>query len=137
MFTVNEKPYYTDEFSRIYKKNLDLVKDDSQKDLNQYLELFVGYKLKVNKAYKLGLQNGTKYQNELKSYRTQLAKNYFNDTKITQELLEEGYSRLQKEIRASHILILVDENASAEDTLKAYKKMEDISKKTICQPNSD
>ena len=33
LFTVNEKPYYTDEFSRIYKKNLDLVKDDSQKDL--------------------------------------------------------------------------------------------------------
>ncbi len=137
LFTVNEKPYYTDEFSRIYKKNLDLVKDDSQKDLNQYLELFVGYKLKVNKAYKLGLQNGTQYQNELKSYRTQLAKNYFNDTKITQELLEEGYSRLQKEIRASHILILVDENASAEDTLKAYKKMEDISKKAITGENFD
>jgi len=137
LFTVNEKPYYTDEFSRIYKKNLDLVKDDSQKDLNQYLELFVGYKLKVNKAYKLGLQNGAQYQNELKSYRTQLAKNYFNDTKITQELLEEGYSRLQKEIRASHILILVDENASAEDTLKAYKKMEDISKKAITGENFD
>jgi len=137
LFTVNEKPYYTDEFSRIYKKNLDLVKDDSQKDLNQYLELFVGYKLKVNKAYKLGLQNGTKYQNELKSYRTQLAKNYFNDTKITQELLEEGYSRLQKEIRASHILILVDENASAEDTLKAYKKIEDISKKAIAGEDFD
>ena len=137
LFTVNEKPYYTDEFSRIYKKNLDLVKDDSQKDLNQYLELFVGYKLKVNKAYKLGLQNGTQYQNELKSYRTQLAKNYFNDTKITQELLEEGYSRLQKEVRASHILILVDENASAEDTLKAYKKMEDISKRAIAGENFD
>ncbi|WP_309613845.1 peptidylprolyl isomerase [Flavobacterium sp.] len=131
LFTINEKPYYTDEFSRIYKKNLDLVKDDSQKDLNQYLELFVGYKLKVNKAYKLGLQDGAQYKSELKSYRAQLAKNYFNDTKITQELIEEGYNRLQKEIRASHILILVDENASPEDTLKAYKKIEDISKKAI------
>ena len=131
LFTINDKPYYTDEFSRIYKKNLDLVKDDSQKDLNQYLQLFVGYKLKVNKAYKLDLQKGTAYQNELKSYRAQLAKNYFNDTKITQELVEEGYNRLQKEIRASHILILVDENASPDDTLKAYKKIEDISKKAL------
>ena len=131
LFTINDKPYYTDEFSRIYKKNLDLVKDDSQKDLNQYLELFIGYKLKVNKAYKLGLQNGSQYQSELKSYRAQLAKNYFNDTKITQELVEEGYNRLQKEIRASHILILVDENASPEDTLKAYNKIVDISKKAI------
>ena len=131
LFTINEKPYFTDEFSRIYKKNLDLVKDDSQKDLNQYLELFVGYKLKVNKAYKLGLQDKPAYQNELKSYRTQLAKNYFNDTKITQELIEEGYHRLQKEIKASHILILVDENATPEDTLKAYKKIQDISKKAL------
>ena len=63
LFTVNDKPYYTDEFARVYKKNLDLVKDESQKDLNQYLELYVGYKLKVNKAYKLGLQNKTQYQN--------------------------------------------------------------------------
>lgn len=135
LFTVNDKPYYTDEFARVYKKNLDLVKDESQKDLNQYLELFVGYKLKVNKAYKLGLQDNPKYQNELKSYRTQLAKNYFNDTKITQELVEEGYNRLQKEIKASHILILVDENASPEDTLKAYKKIEDISKKALVEEN--
>ncbi|WP_293871617.1 peptidylprolyl isomerase [Flavobacterium sp.] len=131
LFTINDKPYYTDEFSRIYKKNLDLVKDDSQKDLNQYLELFVGYKLKVNKAYKLGLQNNAPYLNELKSYRSQLAKNYFNDTKVTQQLIEEGYNRLQKEIKASHILILVDENALPEDTLKAYKKIEDISKKAL------
>jgi peptidyl-prolyl cis-trans isomerase SurA len=131
LFTINDKPYYTDEFSRVYKKNLELVKDESQKDLNQYLELFVGYKLKVNKAYKLGLQDNSKYQNELKSYRTQLAKNYFNDTKITQELVQEGYNRLQKEIKAAHILIMVDENASPEDTLKAYKKIEDISKKAL------
>src|SRR6476620_916499 len=79
LFTINDKPYYTDEFARIYKKNLDLDKDDSQKDLDQYLDLFIGYKLKVNKAYKLGLQDNPQYQTELKSYRTQLAKNYFND----------------------------------------------------------
>ena len=137
LFTINDKPYYTDEFTRIYKKNLDLVKDDTQKDLNQYLELFIGYKLKVNKAYKLGLQNNAPYQNELKSYRTQLAKNYFNDTKITQELVEEGYSRIKKEIRASHILILVDENATAEDTLKAYKKIDDIRKKALAGEEFD
>lgn len=137
LFTINDKPYYTDEFARIYKKNLDLVKDDTQKDLNQYLDLFIGYKLKVNKAYKLGLQNNPQYQSELKSYRTQLAKNYFNDTKITQELVEEGYNRLQKEIKASHILILCEENATPEDTLKAYRKIEDIRKKALAGENFD
>ena len=122
LFTINDKPFYTDEFVRVYNKNLDLVKDESQKDLNQYLELFVGYKLKVTKANAIGLQNNVQYQNELKGYRTQLSKNYTSDSKVTKELVAEGYERMKKEINASHILILVDENASAEDTLIAYNK---------------
>ena len=67
LFTIDDKPYYTDEFSRVYNKNLDLVKDESQKDLTQYLELFIGYKLKIAKANKLGLQNGDSYKTELSS----------------------------------------------------------------------
>lgn len=126
LFTINDKPYYTDEFIRVYNKNLDLVKDESQKDLAQYLELFIGYKLKVNKANKLGLQDNPQYQNELKSYRVQLAKNYTTDSKVTKELLDEGYNRLLKEVNASHILIMVDENASPADTLIAYNKTIEI-----------
>jgi peptidyl-prolyl cis-trans isomerase SurA len=126
LFTIDDKPYYTDEFSRVYNKNLDLVKDESQKDLTQYLELFVGYKLKINKANKLGLQNGDAYKNELATYRTQLSKNYLSDSKVTKELVEEGYNRSLKEIKASHILITVDENASPEDTLIAYNKIKAI-----------
>ncbi len=131
LFTIDEKPFYTDEFERVYKKNLDLVKDESQKDLNQYLELFVGYKLKVAKANKLGLQNNDKYINELKGYRTQLAKNYTSDSKVTSALVKEGYDRMQKEIKASHILLMVDENATPEDTLKAYNKCIEIRQKAL------
>ncbi len=131
LFTVDGKPYYTDEFVRVYNKNLDLVKDDSQKDLNNYLDLFIGYKLKVNKANKLGLQEGQAYKNELKSYRNQLSRNYLTDTKVTQELVDEAYERSKKEIKAQHILILVDENAAPADTLKAYNKAMDIRKKAM------
>jgi len=131
LFTINDKPYYTDEFIRVYNKNLDLVKDESQKDLNQYLNLFIGYKLKVNKAYKLGLQEGTQYQSELKTYRTQLAKTYTTDSKVTKELVDEGYKRLLKEVNASHILILVDENASPSDTLAAYNKISSIRERIL------
>jgi len=128
LFTIDDKPFYTDEFIRVYNKNLDLVKDDSQKDIDVYFELFLGYKLKVDKAYKLGLQNSLKYQNELNSYRTQLSKNYTSDSKVTQALIEEAYNRSNKEVNASHILILVDENASPADTLVAFNKVLDIKK---------
>ena len=135
LFTVDEKPYYTDEFSRVYNKNIDLVKDESQKDLNQYLELFVGYKLKINKANKIGLQNNVRYINELKSYRTQLSKNYTSDTKVTKALIDEGYARSQKEIRASHILFTLDENAIPTDTLKIYNQALEVRKKALAGEN--
>ncbi len=129
LFTIDNHPYYTDEFVRVYNKNLDLVKDDSQKNLDNYLELYIGYKLKVEKAYKIGLHNNANYQNELKSYRAQLSKSYLNDSKVTNELVQEAYGRMLQEIRASHILVLVDENAAPEDTLKAYQKITDIKKR--------
>ncbi|WP_223302292.1 peptidylprolyl isomerase [Flavobacterium branchiophilum] len=129
LFTIDDKPFYTDEFARVYLKNLDLVKDDSQKDLDKYLDLYIGYKLKVQKALKIGLQNNDRYKNELIGYRAQLSRTYFTDTKITQKLLDEAYQRALKEIKASHILITCDENAPAADTLKAYQQLLDIKKR--------
>ena len=131
LFTIDAKPYYTVEFLRVYNKNLDLVKDESQKDLTQYLELFVGYKLKITKANKLGLQNGEAYKNELASYRTQLSKNYLTDSKVTNELVVEGYERSKKEIKAAHILLLVDENAAPADTLAAFNKAKEIRERAL------
>lgn len=131
LFTIDGKSYYTDEFVRVYNKNLDLVKDDSQKDLDNYLDLYVGYKLKVSKAYKLGLDNSKQYQSELKVYRNQLSKNYVTDTKVTKELVDEAYERSLKEVRASHILFLVDEFAAPADTLKAYNKAMEVRKRAL------
>ncbi|WP_026978318.1 peptidylprolyl isomerase [Flavobacterium tegetincola] len=129
LFTINDAPYYTDEFKRVYNKNIDLVKDESQKDLNQYLNLYLGYKLKINKAYQLGLQDNPKYITELNSYRTQLAKNYLTDVNVTNELVREAYDRSLKEINGSHILFLLGENAMPADTLKAYNKAIAVLKK--------
>ena len=123
LFTINDVPFYSDEFIRVYNKNLELVKDESQKDLDNYLELFIGYKLKITKAMQMGLQEDKKYQSELKSYRNQLAKKYLTDNKVTEELILEGYNRSLKEVKASHILLLLDENALPADTLRVYQKL--------------
>ena len=126
LFTIDNKPFYSDEFARVYKKNLDLVKDESQKDLNNYLDLYTIYKMKISKANQLGLQDGKQYQEELKNYRSQLAKNYTTDSKVTQELVVEAYDRMQKEVKASHILLLANEDAAPADTLKVYKRAMDV-----------
>lgn len=131
LFTIDDKPYNTEEFLRVYNKNLDLVKDESQKDLNHYLELYIGYKLKINKANTLGLQGDANYQAELNQYRNQLAKNYLTDSKVTKELVDEAYNRSKKEVKASHILLLLAEDATPADTLKAYKKAVELRQRAL------
>ncbi|MBD3723692.1 MAG: peptidylprolyl isomerase [Flavobacteriaceae bacterium] len=126
LFKIDDRPFYTDEFLRVYNKNLDLVKDESQKDLNAYLDLYIGYKLKVEKAKKLGLQNEEKYIGELNSYRTQLAKTYLNDVKVTKQLVDEAYDRMKQEVKASHILVLIKDGALPKDTLDSYKRIFDL-----------
>lgn len=131
LFTIENKPFYTDEFVRVYNKNLDLVKDESQKDLDNYLDLYLAYKLKVTKAYELDLDKDPRYINELKSYRSQLAKEYLTDKKVTQELIQEAYERSLKEVKASHILFLVNEDASPQDTLKVYQKAVSVRERVL------
>jgi len=131
LFTIDDKPYYTDDFVRVYNKNLDLVKDDSQKDIDNYLDLYLAYKMKVNKAYDLGLDKNPKYIKELESYRSQLSKNYLTDTNVSEQLIREAYDRSLKEIKAAHILVLVDENATPQDTLKAYQKIKSIRERIL------
>ena len=50
LFTVDNEPVLASEFLRVYNKNLDLVQDESQKDVDEYLKLFTNYKLKLKEA---------------------------------------------------------------------------------------
>ncbi|WP_452231415.1 peptidylprolyl isomerase [Lacinutrix sp. MEBiC02595] len=123
LFTVDQEPVYASEFIRVFNKNLDLVKDESQKDVDAYLKLFVNYKLKLKEAKTLGFDTMPKYKRELSNYKSQLAKNYLTDNKVTDALVKEAYERISNEVNASHILIRVDENASPKDTLVAYNDL--------------
>jgi len=123
LFTVNNTTVTTNEFTRVYNKNIELVQDEKQKDVDEYLKLYVNYKLKLEEAFALGLDKNKKYKNELESYRRQLANKYLTDTKINDQLLEEAYSRTINEVSVNHILVRVDENANPEDSLKAYNQV--------------
>lgn len=123
LFTVDGNPVYVSEFVKVYKKNLDLVQDESQKDVDEYLKLFTNYKLKLKEAKALGLNEDANYLRELNNYKKQLAKSYMTDSKVTDALVEEAYQRVSQEVNANHILVKVDENASPKDTLAAYNKI--------------
>ncbi len=131
LFFVDDDPVYTSEFLRVYNKNLDLVQDESQKDVNEYLTLFTNYKLKLKEARALGLDNKPSYQRELSSYKKQLTKSFMTDAKVTDAMVAEAYERISYEVKANHILIKVSENASPEDSLIAYNKILKLRNRTL------
>lgn len=126
LFKVDTDPVYLSEFVRVYNKNLSLVQDESQKDVDEYLKLFTNYKLKLKEAEALGFQEKETYKKELDTYRKQLAKNYLTDHKVTDALINEAYENISNDVKANHILVRVAEGASAKDTLAAYNKIEAI-----------
>lgn len=126
LFTVNDKPIYTKEFEHVYNKNLDLVQDESQKNVEGYLDLFINYKLKLEEAYSLGLDEKPAYKRELEGYERQLIDKYINDNEVTDQLVMESYERLKKEINADHILVKIDQNASPEQERLALEEIKKL-----------
>lgn len=123
LFTVGSDSVFASEFIRVYNKNLDLVQDESQKDVDEYLKLFTNYKLKLIEARALDLDKNPLYLRELSNYKKQLASSFMKDSKVTDALVEEAYERISYDINANHILVKVDEDANPEDTLIAYNKI--------------
>lgn len=119
-------------FVEMYQKNNtspDKIID--RKDLDEYLELFINYKMKLAQARELGLDTIESYVSEVNSYREQLVAPYLNDASITDTLIQEAYDRMKEIIRASHILIGIPANANPDDTLSAYQKAMNIRGKAL------
>jgi len=131
LLTVGGKPVYVSEFKRVYEKNLDLVQDDSQRDVDEYLKLFIDYKLKVAEAYAQGLNNDPDYIREFSTYQDQISRNYVLNNKIAENMTTEAYNRSLEEVNAAHILILVDYDDKPSDTLAAYNKIKEVRKKAL------
>lgn len=122
IMTINGKDITKSEFLQIYLKNNDNPKYDMQ-TLDEYVDLFVKFKLKVAAAEDLGYDTIPRLVRELKGYEKQLAHPYLIDSAKNESLIREAYDRTIHEVRASHILIKMENNASPEDTLKAYNKI--------------
>ena len=119
---INNKKVLKSDFEQIFWKN---KKEDvtNKEELDEYLELFVKFKLKVEAALEQGLDTTKKFKDEFRGYEIQLQKPYLADTTVNEELIKEAYDRTVNELRASHLLLLVAEDAAPVDTAAAYKRI--------------
>ncbi|GJM28080.1 MAG: peptidyl-prolyl cis-trans isomerase [Cyclobacteriaceae bacterium] len=121
--SIDQTPVSTKEFLYIYNKNNLNETPAGPSDIDEYLELFINFKLKVREAEALGLHRDSAFIKELEGYRKQLAAPYLTETKILDSLVKVTYERLKTEVNASHILIQAANDASPKDTMAAYEEI--------------
>lgn len=132
LFTLGNSSVSLSEFQYVYNKNNASSPDAySQKSLEEYLNLYINFRLKVREAEELGMDTIQAINKELETYRQQLAKSYLFDKEVNEQLIAEAYQRMQKEIRASHILFSIEDSGLPADTLDAYKKALEVRKRLL------
>ncbi|MFN5633695.1 MAG: peptidylprolyl isomerase [Flavobacteriia bacterium] len=128
LMKIDGHPVTKSEFLQIYLKNNPNPKFDKA-SIDEYMELFKKFKLKVAEAEELGYDTIPKLKKELDGYKKQLSLPYLIDSAKNEALVREAYDRTRTEIRASHILITCASNASPADTLAAYNRIIGLKKR--------
>lgn len=119
--TIDQKPISIEEFEYYYNKNN--TNDLQQKmPVEEYMQLFVNFKLKVHQAYMLQMDTAQAFKQELEGYRNQLIKPYLTDNEKIDDLVKEAYQHLLEDVDVSHILIRLNANPTPADTIAAYTK---------------
>lgn len=136
LFTVQNTPVRVSEFRYIYSKTNQDKADFSKASLDEYLDLYIKFKLKVQKAREMRLDTVEALRTELEGYRRQLANSYLIDREVTDKLIRETHERMLQDADISHIFVTCDRNAKAADTLTAYNRAMDILK-TAQAPGAD
>ncbi len=104
IMTVNGKKIQKSEFEYIYNKNNPATSSD-RKSLDEYVAMFVKFRLKVAAAEAEGLDTIATFRNELDGYRRQLIEPYLTDKKAEESLFQEAYNRMKENVEASYIYI--------------------------------
>ncbi len=127
---VGDQRVSVSEFEYVYEKN---NSQDSafytKRSLNDYLDLYTEFKLKVEAARDAGLDTLPKLQREFNTYQDQLAEPYLQSDSVLNKLLKEAYQRHLQQVKARHISIRVPRGAPAADTAEAYRQLREIRKK--------
>lgn len=117
------------EFERVYAKNnggLETAAAQATDEYREYLDLYVNFKRKVFEAEAMGIDTTAAFKQEFETYRKQLVQPYLSAKEVEDQLVKEAYDRSGMLVSASHILIMVNEDASPEDTLAAYNKVKGL-----------
>ncbi len=106
----------------------------SPEERQRFLDLLVKFRLKVKEARRLGLDKDSTVVAEIAGYEQTLAQSYIVDKELVEPAVKELYNRKQVVLRASHILLRLPEQASPQDTLRAWSRAMELIAEAATKP---
>lgn len=103
LMTIDKKPVKLSEFEYLYNKNNE--QQQAKQPVDDYLDMFINYKLKVAEAEDNGLDQNEAFKSEYATYCRDLAQPYLVDPQLRKDLIKLTYDRLGEEVDVSHIMI--------------------------------
>lgn len=122
LMTINGEPVMLSEFLYIYEKNNQETSLE-KKSKEEYLDLFINFKLKVTEAIAQGVDTTEAFKKELAGYRAQATPKYMQDNEAVDSLVELSYNRQANMRRAAHIAIQCPANADSVAEAEALAKI--------------
>lgn len=130
IMTIGGKPILRSEFEYIYNKNRTAT-SSKPLSLEDYVQLFVNFKLKVAEAESLGLDTMSAFRTEFEGYRQQVASTYLTDERADEAYVQAQYDSLMQKgewtcVRLAHIFKYVPQNASEAQRMQAEHTIDSI-----------
>ncbi len=122
LFTYGKQSVSAAEFLRAFNKNNTDEKAGKDKAIRNYLELYINSRLKVQEAYERRYDTLPHIKAEVENLRSQIIENYMSDPETMNRLINEAFTRSQKDIYAAHIFIGITGN----DTTVASKTADEV-----------
>lgn len=116
VMTVDGTPVTLSEFEYLFHKNAD--QQVEQESVDQYLQRFIDYKLKVIQARHERQDTTASFKKDFKQYRTEIAIPLLRDTVVEQKILDDSYAHTLENVSVDHIMLKLDDRAVA-DSLRA------------------
>ena len=123
LLTINGEPVMLSEFLYIYEKN-NQESSLEKKSMEEYLDLFINFKLKVTEAIAQGVDTTEAFAKELDGYRAQATPKYMQDNEAIDSLVTLSYNRKANIRRAAHIAIQCPMDADSATLTAAEAKIQ-------------
>lgn len=102
VMNINGKDIHSSEFRYLYEKNN--LQQAQPQTVDEYVDMFVVYKLKVADAEAAGIDTTETFLKEYNGYCNDLARPYMRDSLVEDQLVREAYGRMATTRRVSHIM---------------------------------